>query len=34
MEEHPKKCSFSVSLGGASLCQCPPRLYICKKLGK
>jgi len=34
MEEDPKKCSFSVPLGVASLCQCPHRVYICKKLGK
>ena len=34
MEEDPKKCSFSVPLGVASLCQCPLRVYICRKLGK
>jgi hypothetical protein len=34
MEEHSERCPFSVSLGVESLCQCPLRVYICRKLGK
>ena len=34
MEEDPKRCSFSVPLGVASLCQCSLRIYIAKKLKK
>jgi hypothetical protein len=34
MEENPKRCSFSVPVGIASLCHCPLRAYIAKKLKK
>ena len=34
LEEGPKKCSLSASFGPGSLCQCPLRVYICKKCGK
>jgi len=34
MEEDPRKCLFSVPVGVASLCQCPLRVYIAKKLNK
>lgn len=34
LEEEAKKCSLSASFGFGSLCQCPLRIYICKKLGR
>jgi hypothetical protein len=32
LEEDPEACKFSLSFGNASLCRCPLRVYITKKL--
>ncbi len=34
LEEKPEECTFSMLMGSSHMCQCPLRVYICKKLGK
>jgi hypothetical protein len=34
LEDKPVNCPFAISFGYGYLCQCPLRLYLCKKLKK
>jgi hypothetical protein len=34
LEKDPRSCQFSVPFGDGYFCECPLRVYICKKLGK
>ncbi len=34
LEEEPRSCQFCVPFGEGYFCQCPLRVYICKKLKK
>ena len=34
LHEHPEECGFSSEFKDFSLCQCPLRVYIAKKLKK
>jgi hypothetical protein len=32
MTKDPMECKFSLLFGGISFCECPLRIYICRKL--
>jgi len=32
LEENPAACSFAFPFGNGHVCECPLRVYICKKL--
>jgi len=34
LEENPSACLFSLHFGNRYYCECPLRIYICKKLKK
>ncbi len=34
LEETPQACAFALPFGDGHFCQCPLRVYLCKKLKK